>query len=73
MTGTLHEFLLSSVRVATGLLSRRPRNRCSIPGRGKIYSLFYRVQAGSMWGLPSFICNGDFPPELMLPGREGGH
>ena len=73
MTGTLHESLDSSVGVATRLLSRRPRNICSIPGRGKIYSLLYRVQTESMWGLPSFIGNWDISPELKLPEREGGH
>lgn len=72
MTGTLHGSLDSSVGVATRLLSRRPRNRCSIPSRDRIYSLFC-VQVGSVWGLPSFICDGDFSSELKLSGREGGH
>ena len=63
----------SSFGIVTGLWTGRLRDRGSIPGRNKRFSLFQKVHAGS--GTRAIFCSLDirsFSPKVRRPGREAG-
>jgi hypothetical protein len=57
--------------MATGPLAGRSRNRGSIPGKGKKFSLLHKIQTGSGTHPASYLMDtGSLSPEVKRSGRE---